>query len=76
MWKSARTDLTAPKLYLFQRVPGKNTDSIAGSTQMFIKVSEHKTRPVKRAGGHNSRQRKETGDQSNQAPSHSTRQRG
>ncbi len=56
---------------------GKNTDSIAGSTQIFIKVSEHKTRPVKRAGSHNSRQRIETGrgNQSNQASSHSTRQR-
>ncbi len=57
---------------------GKNTDSIAGSTQIFIKVSEHKTRPVKRAGSHNSRQRIGTGTgyQSYQASSHSTRQRG
>ncbi len=56
---------------------GKNTDSIAGSTQIFIKVSEHKTRPGQRAGSHNSGQRMETGrgDQSNQAFSHSTRQR-
>ncbi len=28
---------------------------------MFIKVTEHKTRPVKRAGSRNSRQRVETG---------------
>ncbi len=57
---------------------GKNTDSIAGSNQIFIKVSEHKTQPVKRAGSRNSRQRIGTGtrDQSNQASSHSTRQRG
>ncbi len=32
---------------------GKNTDSIAGSTQIFIKVSEHKTRPGQRAGSRN-----------------------
>ncbi len=63
---------------LSQLMSGKNTDSIAGSTQIFIKVSKNKTRPGKRARSCNSGQRMETGrgDQSNQASSHSTRLRG
>ncbi len=48
---------------------GKNTDSIAGSTQIFIKVSKHKTRLGQMELNRNSGQRIETGreERSNQA---------
>ncbi len=73
-----RVTTPAQDLHIQHLLSGKNTNSIAGSTQIFIQVSEHKTRPGQKAGSHNWGQRMETGrwDQSNQASSHSTRQRG